>query len=216
MEALENATKEVVMTVAVTAGAASNMIKVISSSAEEVMVAITDELVDLIRLIARLPKNTAIGMSLFMRALVDRAAVLGFVSFTILYVGLLFYDNGRAVETVSRGPQPVVQEPESTVKTAPLEGGPCDDVNEYCPLCECSTSPSCRYCPMCHSRLAPVFMRPRVDKPKLAAAWWFCRKLWFTLGGFILEGNVAISQEVSRGFLLREDDDWHISYAERL
>ena len=212
IEAVENATKKVVMTVETTAGAASRLILVVSSSAEDIVMAITDEVVDLIRLMARLPKRTAAGMGLFMRALVDQAAVLGLMLFTLLYSGLMFHDSCRTAWLDSLRPEPVVQEPESPAEAVPLEEEPCEDVFEYCPLCEGITSPSCRYCPICSSRLPPVVLRPRTDRPKLAAIWWICRKVWFMLGGFVLEGNVAVTPEASRGFILREDDDWYRDY----
>ena len=77
--------------------------------------------------------------------------------------------------------------------------GPNEDICEYCPVCGCITQQSFAYCPLCRCRLPPVHLRPRADKPLLSAVWWFCRKVWFMLGGFILEGNVSILQEMSRG-----------------
>ena len=90
--------------------------------------------------------------------------------------------------------------------------GPSEDICEYCPACGCITQQSFTHCPLCRSRLPPVHLRPRADKPKLAAVWWFCRKLWFMLGGFVLEGNASIQQEMSRGMLIEADDSWNELY----
>ena len=84
VEALENATKEVGKTVAVTTGAASSLVKVISSSAEEIVVAFSEELVELIRLIAQVPRVAADGVSQSMCALMSHAAVLGLMLFAVL------------------------------------------------------------------------------------------------------------------------------------
>ena len=147
IEAVENATKKVVMTVETTAGAASRLILVVSSAAEDILMAVTDEVVDLIRLIARLPKQTAAGMSLFMRTLVDQAAVLGLMLFTLLYSALMFHDSCRAAWLESL---------RQTAEAVPLEVEPSEDVLEYCALCEGITSSSDRCCPICSNRLPPA------------------------------------------------------------
>ncbi len=157
IEAVENATKKVVMTVETTAGAASRLILVLSSAAEDILMAVTDEVVDLICLIARLPKQTAAGMSLFMRVLVDRAAVIGLTLFTLLYAALMIHD-GRHTAWLENLRQ--------AAEAVPLGVEPSEDVLEYCPLCEAITSSSDRYCPICSSRLPPAVLRPRTDRPK--------------------------------------------------